>query len=256
LVVHAAIAAWYADKPISECYEVLTEAADKHDMAGEDALNFSKGIFEHYISYYVNDKTDFEPLLIETKISEPSVGLKCIADIVLRHRRTGKVYIFDHKVLASLDICKAFDTQKIANYLVLAERYPIDGFVFNLLRRRLPAVLEPLKNGRRLKKFMPNSTTGTMFEQACTKYGFKMADYPDAINYYRTHPNPFFHREPVDITAEEMKEFLEEVDTVRNEMASGVIYKNRQWDCDRWCDYYEDCFKLDKTSPKIISKEG
>jgi hypothetical protein len=166
-----------------------------------------------------------------------------------------KKYIFDHKVIQNMDICKAFDTQKIANYLVLSEEHDIAGFCFNLIRRRLPAVLEPLKNLSRLKKFMPNSTTGTMFEQACTKYGFSINDYPDAVTYYRTHANPFFKRELVNITAEEMNEFVGEVQTVRNEMASGVIYKNRQWDCDRWCDYYEDCFALDKSSKTIISKD-
>jgi hypothetical protein len=81
-----------------------------------------------------------------------------------------------------------------------------------------------------------------------------MSDYPEAVAYYSTHDNPFFKRELVDITVEEMNEFVSEVGIVRKEMESGIIYKNRQWDCDRWCDYYEDCFQLDNESEKIISK--
>ena len=43
-----------------------------------------------------------------------------------------------------------------------------------------------------------------------------------------------------------------EVSTVREQIGTGIIYRNRQWDCERNCDYYDDCFKADSDSENIL----
>jgi len=256
-VVHAGLAAWYAKEQLANCYKALVARADKCDMPDED-LVVAKGIFEHYIVFYAKDLDLYEPLIIETKITESSVGLKCIPDLVLIEKATGKYFIIDHKVITNLVIDKTFDTQKIAMYKVLSERYPISGIIFNLIRSKLPIIPEPIKNNTRLKKFTPASTTESVFKKALSMYGFQTKDYLEAVEYFQTHENSFFKRVPVEITIEEMEDFDQRFELIQEEIAGGIIYANRQWDCERSCDYYEMCYTLEdkEESAVVLEKKG
>ena len=225
-------------------------------MPKED-LVIAKGIFEHYIVFYADDLDKYEPLIIETKITESSVGLKCIPDLVLVEKATGKHFIFDHKVISNLEIDKTFDTQKIALFKVIGKRYPIDGIIFNLLRSKLPIIPEPIKSNKRLKKFTPSSTTESVFNKALSMYNFQADDYPEAVDFFKNNDNQFFKRVPITITLEELEDFDQRFELIQQEIASGIIYANRQWDCERSCDYYEMCHKLlDKDSELVLDKKG
>jgi len=233
------------------CYAAISKAADKFEAPG-DVHNLAKGIFEHYITYYAADLELYEPLIIEKKITEGKVGLKCIPDLVLLERATGKYFIFDHKVVTNLEINKVFDTQKIALFKVISERYPLSGIVYNMVRSKVPLIPEPLKNNTRLKKFAPASTTEAVFKKALSMHGFRAADYPDIVKFYKENKNQFFSRVPVEITLEEIEDFEKSVDIVRKEIAGGILYMNRRWDCERWCDYYADCHTLMDEKPTIV----
>ena len=254
--VHAGLAGWYAREPLNDCYKALVAKASKYDMPVED-LAVAKGIFEHYIVFYATDLDLYEPLIIETKITESSVGLKAIPDLVLIEKATGIHFIIDHKVITNLEIDKTFDTQKIALFKVLGKRYPIGGIIFNLIRSKLPIIPEPIKNNTRLKKFTPASTTESVFKKALSMYNFQASDYPEAVEYFETHENSFFKRVPVEITTEEIEDFDDRFDLIQEEIAGGIIYANRQWDCERSCDYYEMCHTLeDKESKLVLEKKS
>lgn len=256
LLVHSGLAAWYSHQSISDCYGAIEASANKYE-ASKDVVDLARGIFEHYIVYYDTDLSLFEPLIIETKISERAVGLKCIPDLVFLELSTGKYYIIDHKVVGDLEINKVFDTQKISLFKVINERYPISGIIYNMIRSKVPLIPEPLKNRTRLKKFAPASTTESVFRKSLKVHGFRAADYPDVVKFYAENDNQFFSRVPVEITMEEIEDFDRSVDMVRKEIAGGVIYMNRRWDCKRMCDYYDDCHTLfDKDSEIVLSKEG
>jgi hypothetical protein len=251
LIVHNGLAAWYAKESIEDCYAALQAAANKYD-APKEQRDIARGVFEHYIIYYATDLDLYEPLIIETKITEAAIGLKCIPDLVVLEKATGKYYIFDHKVVSDLAVDKTFDTQKIALFKVLSERYPLSGIVFNMIRSKLPIVPEPVKKNDRLKKFTPSSTTEAIFKKALSMYGFKAVDYKEATDFFKNNPNQFFSRVPVDITQEELEDFERNQQIVRDGIASGVIYMNRQWDCKRNCDYYADCFTLMDDEPENV----
>jgi len=255
-VVHAGLGAWYAREGMDACYQAMTEAADRYEMPGKD-LVVAQGIFEHYILYYADDLDKYEPLIIETKITEGSVGLKCIPDLVFLEKATDRYFILDHKVITNLAIDKVFDTQKIAMYKVIGKRYPISGIIFNLIRSKLPMILEPIKNNTRLKKFTPGNTTEAVFNKALSMYDFRAQDYPEAVEFFKENENQFFKRVPVDITVEEMEDFDQRFELIQQEIASGIIYANRQWDCERSCDYYEMCHTLtDKKGKLVLDKKG
>jgi hypothetical protein len=256
LLVHSGLASWYSHQSIGDCHQAIEAAATKYE-APKDVIDLAKGIFEHYIVYYETDLSLYEPLIIETKISERAVGLKCIPDLVFLELTTGKYYIIDHKVSTDLEINKVFDVQKIALFKVISERYPISGIIYNMIRSKVPLIPEPLKNRTRLKKFAPASTTESVFRKALKVHKFKAVDYPDVVRFYKENENQFFSRVPVEITLEEIEDFEKQEEIVRKEIAGGVIYMNRQWDCERMCDYYEDCHtRFDKDSKVILSKEG
>ena len=252
-IVHAGLAAWYGLADLPTCYKTL-KAVGKKQEASADEIKKSIGIFEHYIGHYANDLKEYKPIIIEKKIIAPKVGLKAIPDLLTLHLASGLHIVIDHKVQASLDIKKTFDTQKIALFKVMSEEYQVDGIMYNLLRSSLPLIPEPLKNNTRLKKFEGKATTEAIFYKALNMYGFKAQDYPEVVDYFKKNDNPFFKRVYVSISKEEINEFEVEVSTVRDQIASGIIYRNRQWDCERNCDYYDDCFKADSNSDKVLVK--
>jgi hypothetical protein len=155
-------------------------------------------------------------------------------------------------VQASLDIDKAFDTQKVALFKVLNEDYKVDAIMYNLLKSSIPLVPEPIQAGTRFKKFEPGSTTEAVFLSAVKRNKFNKKDYPDALKFFKENDNPFFKRVFVSISMEELEEFEEEVATVREQIGSGIIYRNRQWDCERSCDFYDICFEQDKKSKTVL----
>lgn len=255
LIVHDGLAAWYARVSLEGCYMALNAAIDKYNAPKEQG-DLAKGIFEHYIVYYADDLDLYESLIIETKITESGIGLKCIPDLVLLEKATGRYFIFDHKVVGNLEVKKVFDTQKIALYKVISERYPISGIVFNMIRSKLPMIPEPVKKNDRFKKFTPSSTTEPIFKKALSMHNFKAVDYPEATEFFATNPNQFFSRVPVEITREELQDFELNEQVVREGISSNVIYMNRQWDCERNCDYYEDCFSLMNDEQEVVLQKA
>ena len=254
-IVHAGLAAWYGWGELKDCYKTLKESA-KEQEAEPKELQKATGIFEHYILHYADDRDYYEPVIIEKKIIAGKVGLKAIPDLLTLHLPTEKYIVIDHKVQASLDINKIFDTQKIALYKVMSEDYRVDAIMYNLLKSKVPLVPESVIAGTRFKKFEPSSTTEAVFLSAVKRNKFDKKDYPDAVKFFKENDNPFFKRVFVSISMEELEEFEEEVTIVREQMCSGIIYRNRQWDCERSCDFYDVCFEHDKKSKKILKGGG
>jgi hypothetical protein len=259
-IVHAGLASWYSEYkgyPIGDCHTVM-KAIAKKEKAQPEEIELATSIFDNYIVEYREDYKQYDPVIIEKKITGNKCGLKAIPDLVVLEFDTDKYYVVDHKVQGSLELNKAFDAQKIALYKVIGELYPISGIMYNLIRSKVPLIPEPIQNLTRLKKFAPESTTELLFKQALKTHGFKAADYPEYVKHYKDNKNEnqFFKRVFVDITVEEMEEFEREVTTVREQMATGIIYRNRQWTCERNCDYYDTCFKKDPTSEKILEGGG
>jgi len=256
-VVHDGLAKWYGRESLAKCNKTMALTAKKYGMPKED-LAVCIGIFEHYIVHYASDLDKYELLIIERKVTEAGIFLKCIPDLVLLEKATGLCFIFDHKVKADItDIDKTFDTQKIALYKVISEQYPISGIVFNLIRSKVPMIPEPIIKNTRFKKFAPASTTEAVFRKTLKVYGFEAKDYPEAVEYFATHENTFFRREAVDITVEEMEDFEARFKLAQKEIAGGVIYANRKWDCERQCDYYEMCQVLKEEKGKLVlDKKG
>ena len=250
-IVHAGLAAWYGWEDLVDCYTTLKDVGKEQDAATKE-IQKAIGIFEHYIVHYANDREDYEPVIIEKKIIAKIAGLKAIPDLLTLHLPTEKYVVIDHKVQASLEINKTFDTQKIALFKVMSEEYKVDAIMYNLLRSSLPLVPEPILAGTRFKKFEPSSTTESIFYKALKMHGFNEQDYPEVVDYFKKHSSPFFKRIFVTLTMEEMNEFEQEVSTVRDQMATGIIYRNRQWDCERSCDYYDVCFAADSKSDKVL----
>jgi len=253
-IVHAGLAAWYGLEDMVTCYGVL-KSTGKKQAASTKEIDKAIGIFEHYIGYYPNDLEEYKPVIIEKKITATKAGLKAIPDLLTLHLASGLHIVIDHKVQASLELNKTFDTQKIALFKVMSEEYKVDGIMYNLLKSSVPLIPEPIQAGTRFKKFEPKSTTAPIFYKALKMRHFQEQDYPEIVDYFKKNDNPFFRRVYVPISREEIKEFEVEVSTVRDQIASGIIYRNRQWDCERNCDYYDDCFKADSDSD-IVLKGG
>ncbi len=250
-IVHAGLAAWYGLEDMVTCYGTLKESGKKQ-AASTKEIEKAIGIFEHYIGYYANDLDEYEPVIIEKKIIASKVGLKAIPDLLTLHLASEKYIVIDHKVQASLDLKKTFDTQKIALFKVMSEDYKVDGIMYNLLKSSVPLIPEPIQALTRFKKFEPSSTTEPIFNKALKMHGFQAQDYPEIVDYFKKNDNPFFKRVYVPISEEEIEEFELEVSMVREQIGTGIIYRNRQWDCERNCDYYDDCFKADSKSKNVL----
>lgn len=101
----------------------------------------------------------------------------------------------------------------------------LSGVIYNVARKKIPAVPALLKDGKRLSKAACD-TTRSVFMQEIARYGFNPDDYADVLDSLRG--KTFFGREAYPFTDPEIEDFGNEIGHVALDM---VAEEKKQHHC-------------------------
>ncbi|MEQ1675049.1 MAG: PD-(D/E)XK nuclease family protein [Chitinophagaceae bacterium] len=204
------------------------------------------------ISYYTDPGSDTHYLA--ERVSIEGLGTVTVPvryegqlDLVVRHKRTGRVIIWDTKSTARLDVdgygWLELDQQINAYYWAARNVLNIDvsGVGFNILKKSAPDEPELVYKGKALSKAKHQSTTKELYNKAIERYGFDPNDYAEFLASYE-EPT-YFHREEVikfDTDLRMIEKFIawEAMDIINKETK---IYPNpNELNC-KYCAFQAPC---------------
>ncbi|UKM63136.1 PD-(D/E)XK nuclease superfamily [Weizmannia phage Youna2] len=225
-------------------------------------------LLEHY-NVWAKEVDNFEPFKMEVMFSLP------ITDpygrpLIVEHPETGEdvpvmyegrfdgivkdemghYWILEHKTAKSFsdwDTKLPLDEQ-ITSYIWAAEYLfdiPVEGVIYNGLRKKAPSIPPLLKNGKGLSKNKNIDTTYDVYLAEILKHGFDPADYKDILDILKAKGNKFFRREYVRRTPEEVQTVKEQIFYEACDMLEAEhMYPNPTRDCSWDCDFYEVCVMM------------
>jgi hypothetical protein len=182
-------------------------------------------------------------------------------DLVLRHKRTGKLWLGEHKTCRSLDERQgmlAFEEQPSVYLIAAAEEYGETpaGVLYNLIRKKAPELPSTLKKriididddaGLKLSCSVKDQTVESFLRAVRQHHGsyatgeFIGEHYGDVLAKLKEKPNEFFRRVPVFRTPAHLDLVRQELWEVAHDMvAAPAIYPNGSMSCS-WCSFKEPC---------------
>lgn len=263
--VHALLAAYYRGENVNEASDrywvEMTKPLFVEEIVAnrlEDVRQLAEAVTARYIDHYRAVADQWEVLAVEEELrmrvpttagnlSQSRLHIKL--DLVAVDKATNTLLVVDHKVTS-----RTF--QEFANTLVLdpqaneylwgvTNAHRRDGVIkvaacFNLIRSKLPTVPHVLKKGG-LSRAKDIDTTQDVYLAAINEYGYDPDDYAEILDYLAIASKPFFHREVIDRTPEELDAIGRELYYTAMDIRRGKVFRNGTSDCSWDCDYRELC---------------
>lgn len=216
----------------------------------EELVTLGVGVLKNYQMWAESEgRDDFEVLETEVNFELP------VADGLLFRGRidgllradNGLLWIFEHKTASNFGNLEwtAYDAQ-CTGYVWAASQLadsPVQGMLFNFLRKEVPEPPKTLANGR-LSVDKRQLTTYDHYLRAIYEGHHTPAHYADILSHLQKRPNPFFQRIWETRNPSQIDQWLDNFVTVAREMQSCSIYPNQGYHC-AWCPFESPCHALD-----------
>lgn len=260
----------WAEKRIAHAQRKMLDMPEEQVQKMYETAVLGRGMLQHYYEWCPtvdNFKTVlvehvFElPLKIDGKIlsitlpdgRKAQVWMKGKIDAVV-DTPDGHRWLMEHKTMASVDTAyyTLYDEQSaVYTYAaqetlseLLGDSKPIDGVLYNLLRKKIPAVPEELKTGG-LTKRKNIDTTYKVYMEAINAIGANPADYAEILGILQEKKNRFFLREPVFRTQAEIRETILRMYYIAQDMYNNpVMYPNPDFFKCRMCAFQTVCVAM------------
>jgi hypothetical protein len=162
----------------------------------------------------------------------------------------GDYWLLEHKGYKAFDENKLILDDQVSSYIWAAQKLygiTIKGVIYNVLRKKLPAVsLEPMKKGG-LSVAANQDTTYEAYRANLDYLGIDRMSYQDFL-YSLKHEkgNMFFHRSQVTRSQAEIKNVEQQIyDEAYMMLYHGdIIYPNPTRDCSWSCDFTSVCLLM------------
>lgn len=255
--------------------ERSTRALDAIPNAIPEFIEFGAQLFEHYLLWAQNEKGDlsdcnFDSLSVEQPFNVPILTPQGFpsskfrfagrVDGVWRSKVDGKLYLHEIKTATSIDgrIGQlAYEFQPTAYMLAMSEVYgePIAGVIYTLIRKKLPADPDILKNGE-LSKNKGIDTTADNYLAAIKKQHGEMHTatikqfYGDILQTLLSQPNRFFRRILIKRSDAQLNEMRRTLYEVARDMTNPkiAIYHNPSYFCGN-CVFSMPCLAMSNGQP-------
>lgn len=277
LGVHHALEHWYASNCSADLVELFTSWAKEEKArllkdpqvieVDEAAVELGTAMLSHYQDHWQkHDSENYRTYKTEVMFSVPITNPDTGSKIMVTHPETGEeipatydgridgividknddYWILEHKTAKSFSDWpdKLPMDEQITSYIWAAETIldvPIKGVIYNGLYKAAPSIPPLLKNGT-LSKNKQIRTTGKVYRAEIEKHGLDVDDYGDFLQMLDLKGNPFFKREYVMRSREEILMQQAQIFFEAKEML-GVenYYPNPTRDCSWDCDFKEVC---------------
>lgn len=273
-VVHKFLECYYYQLNTGICTDPVAILRNQPNSIPE-FIGFGAQLFEHYLTWQSNDKAnlsdrEFEFLSVEqpfdvpilTPAGFPSSKFRFAGrvDGVWRSKIDGRLYLHEIKTTSSIDGRLAqlvFEMQPTAYMLAMSEVYkePIAGVIYTLIRKKLPADPDVLKNGL-LSQNKGIDTTADHYLACVKKHhpdwgpnAIKSA-YGEILGQLLNQPNRFFRRILVKRSPEQLTEMRKVLYEVARDMTNSKtsIYPNPGYFCGN-CLFSTPCLAMSNGQP-------
>lgn len=201
------------------------------DMDNETVVKFMDigySILELYHDFQLNADINYNIYSIETEyktVIDDFVELVGTLDLVLENDTTGFLYVTDHKTYGrfydATDLQYESQSKAYPFLLRQATGRKVGGFIFNQLRKKVPAVPQVLKTGG-ISKAKNIDTTYDIYLAAIEREGLDWLDYTDILDSLKH--NEFINRVLIPRTALELHHFKKNLLSEVEDMNNGIIY--------------------------------
>lgn len=252
--VHAGLAGYYRGDPILSGFLSWLDRKLTLERRGslmpeesrkiEEMTDLITQILLGYVSF-AQTRDDFDIISVEQPLRVRVPGTQAYLvgtlDLVVRHRRTGKLWVYDHKTKTSFDdpLRLELDDQMTAYLWLVWQTYKEmpAGAVYNQLRKKVPATPMLVDKGKRLSKDKSIDTTYDKYLEAIHTHGLNPEDYQDILA--KVSENHFYYREPIARNKAELLNFTSHLRSECREMRSKAtpLYPNPGEHCIYYCDY-------------------
>lgn len=275
-VMHKFLEEYYHPAKYSYAANRAGHALEAIPNALPEFIMFGAELFAHYLLWTKNEKDDladcnFDSLSVEEPFNVPILTPQGFpsskfrfagrVDGVWRSRIDDKLYLHEIKTATSIDgrIGQlAFEYQPTAYMLAMQEIYqePIAGVIYTLIRKKLPADPDVLKNGF-LSQNKGIDTTADHYLAAIKKhhgvdYPAKLikANYGDILSTLLNQPNRFFRRVLVKRSSEQLTEMRKILYEVARDMTNPktAVYPNPGYFCGN-CLFSTPCLAMSNGQP-------
>ena len=196
---------------------------------------------------YAEANAGLEVVVVEKRITDEVIPgrVELKGSLVLLVRKSGKLWIVDHKTCSSfIDPEQLVFDPQMAYYLWLVWKVYGEvpgGAIYSMLRKAIPAEPMLVYNNTALSKAKGIDTTVEKYLEAIRRNGFNEADYSEVLK--RIEKNEFFRRETVVRSARELKVFDQQILDELTEMTRPYlpIYPTPTRDCVWACGYSDLC---------------
>lgn len=268
---HAALEVWYKTRQTEKAEDAIRlyfnsrypspDDENYHEQVQKLQENFEKSerIFQRYLRYYEIEDRKFKTLEVEVEriIKPKEIGINLDIDIALKadaiFTENGLSWLVEHKTAADIDISYkkklTVDLQSMFYLICLnALGYNLQGVIYNVISKSLPAKPEILKNGK-LSKAKNRKPDLYEYIKAIEDNGLDQGDYTDCIEWLKENQKEYFYREQIVFHESQLKELKKELAAIlfeiKNQMNDNSFYKNTS-NCIGFgtCQYFDVCTSI------------
>lgn len=251
-----AFSSW-ADKEIAKVRKEIGQLfVEQEEMLGQ-AIELGKGMLANYEIWCRKADPEFfvKVLSVERELSVPILtprGHKARGTFGCRIDQIVEdcdelLWLMEHKTAASLEVAHLPLDEQVVCYLWAAQQFlgiKLQGVIYNILLKKLPSKPQLLKNGTLSKKKI--STTYGVYKKEIEHHKLEPEAYSEILQELKDQDSPFFRREKIIKTQEEIAEIgrriYDEYRDMRNPKIA--IYPNPTRDCFWDCPFREVCIEM------------
>ncbi len=224
----------WADQWIKKIREDVPFLDGEQDQQLLDARELGLGMLRHYIEWAAFED-DFDVIMVEhnfeiliAETDEHRWMYNGRLDLVIQNRQG--FWVVDHKTTATLtgtDTQKLLLDEQLGSYIFAAGLTlgkPIQGAMYNFLRKKLPTLPKELINGG-LSKAKNIDTTEEVYRAAIKVARENPNDYIDILQILADKGNTFFHREYVTRNVKEIVHMMERLVDIDRDMMLAEEFK-------------------------------
>lgn len=212
----------------------------------QDAIEVGRGTIEHYEKYSRLADTDFEVVATETPVVVEDGLSRFVGVIDMVIRKDDGYWIVDHKFLSRFPrYDELFFSLQAAAYLWGTARdknyknfMPIQGFIYNLILKRVPKYPKILKNGS-LSQAQRSGCSPITYREALVRNEESEEDYKDFLETLDIED--FFKREPIPAYPQLAINWSNTLYKVIDEIQRGVPDLEADSRTCAWCAYKSLC---------------
>lgn len=269
--LHAALAGYYRGQDVFSSLqtwldrkmtpEIRESLMPEESRKIDEMIHLMTQILLNYLPF-AREHDNFDVVSVEqtlrVRVSGTYDYLLGTPDLLVRDRRTRKLWIYDHKSKTSFDnpLRLELDDQMTAYLWLVWQVYKEmpAGAIYNQLRKKIPAIPALVDRGKRLSKDKSIDTTAEKYQEAILAHGFNLEEYQDILT--KLSDNHFFWREPIARNSAELNNFTQQLREECREMRSGATprYPHSGEHCIYYCDYRILC-KAQNESGDVQSLE-